>query len=220
MQMIERLLQLKMKWHYFYRVVPIAFIALVLLMILRGALLAKPDAPQAAHQDTQPVATSTSRTKASSAATAAKPTAAIDWRKPSEQRAYPSIAAHPNLEFDVDTAKQRVYLRDQGTTLYTMYVSTGMADSTPKGTFAIQSERGYSFYNGREKMGAHYYTSWLDHGKYLFHSVPTDASGQYIPAEAAKLGKMPASHGCVRLSVADAQWVFTHAKVGMVVKVY
>lgn len=224
----SKLFKLKMKWPYFYRFVPATFVVLVLLMLLRSALIPKPVTAKARDKVAQVAASSQSRssslkksaTTAKSSSTQSSKPSIINWRKPSESQAYPNVSAHPNMEFDVDTTAQRVYLRDNGKTLYTMYASTGMANSTPKGTYAIQAERGYSFYNAREQMGAHYYTSWLKHGKYLFHSVPTNANGNYIVSEAEKLGKEPASHGCVRVSVADAKWILNNAKVGMVVKIY
>ncbi|WP_338034781.1 L,D-transpeptidase [Lacticaseibacillus kribbianus] len=145
-------------------------------------------------------------------AEAAKP---VDWHNPSESAPYPVVTDHPGLQIDVSLAKQRVYLKDAaGKVLYTMYCSSGMDNSTPRGVFYIQAERGASFYNPREKMGANYYTSFLDHGVYLFHTVPTDASGRYIVSEAEKLGKKPGSHGCVRLSIADAKWINEHIPTG------
>ena len=51
------------------------------------------------------------------------------------------------------------------------------------------------------------FDSWLNHGEYLFHSVPTKADGSYNLREAANLGKSTGSHGCIRLSVPDAKWM-------------
>ncbi len=125
----------------------------------------------------------------------------IDWKAPSESRPYPDVSKHPNLSLHVNLKKQRVFIKDGSKTLYTMYASTGIDDTTPHGDFTIQDERGYEFFNPNEQMGAHYYTSFYLHGTYLFHSVPTDVNGNYIQSEAAKLGKKPGSHGCVRLSI-------------------
>lgn len=153
------------------------------------------------------------KAKAAKAKADATP-ANLDWRAPSEDKPYPDAAAMPNLQIVVSLAKQRVYLKDGNRLVYTMYCSSGTDNTTPRGVFHIQAERGAYFYNAREKLGAHYYTSFLDHGVYLFHTVPTDASGHYIASEAAKLGKEPGSHGCVRLSVADAKWINEHIRVG------
>ena len=95
-----------------------------------------------------------------------------------------------------------------------MYASTGMDDSTPRGSFRIQNERGDHFYNPGEGMGARYYTSFLNHGVFLFHSVPTDSKGGYIKEEADMLGIRPGSHGCIRLTVPDARWIMQSVPTG------
>ncbi|MGV7366277.1 L,D-transpeptidase, partial [Mycobacterium kansasii] len=81
-----------------------------------------------------------------------------DWTKPSQSKPYPDVNMYPNLSIEVDIAKQRVYIKNGSTNLYTMYASTGIDNSTPRGHFAIQTERGYSFYNANEGMGARYWT--------------------------------------------------------------
>lgn len=139
----------------------------------------------------------------------------IDWQKSSETVTYPDVNAHPDLWIKVSKKKQRVYLIDNGKVLYTMYCSTGTGkNDTPTGTYYIQAERGTYFYSQQSGEGAHYWVSWLNHGEYLFHSVPTDESGNYKLSEAKQLGKKAASHGCVRLSVPDAKWFYENIKEG------
>lgn len=141
----------------------------------------------------------------------------IDYRKSSETIPYPDLKKAKNLWIKVVISKNRAYVYNDQQIIYTMYCSAGKyyrnakgkkISYTPTGTYAVQPERGLHFYNPHEGCGANYYVSWRDHGKYLFHTVPTDKSGQYIPAEAAKLGKSTGSHGCVRLSVPDAKWLY------------
>ncbi|WP_261810298.1 L,D-transpeptidase [Levilactobacillus humaensis] len=146
----------------------------------------------------------------------------INWREPSEDKAYPNLKSYPNAWLDVNTSKQRVYVRSGNKVLYTMYCSTGTGkdNATPHGTYYIQAERGKFFYNQNSGEGAKYWVSWKDHGIYLFHSVPTDKNGNYIESEAKQLGKTAASHGCVRLSVADAKWVYTNVPYGMKVVIH
>ena len=153
----------------------------------------------------------TTRQKPDPAATSAHP---VDWLKPSQQVGYPDPAAHPDLSLEVSLQDQRVYVRDGSQLLYTMYASTGMDDSTPRGRFRIQNERGDHFYNPGEGMGARYYTSFLNHGVFLFHSVPTDSKGGYIKEEADMLGIRPGSHGCIRLTVPDARWIMQSVPTG------
>lgn len=134
----------------------------------------------------------------------------IDWRKSSETVAYPDLDQAKDFWIHVSTKKSRVYLMDGKRKLYTMYASTGAGgdQATPKGTWYIEPERGDFFYNGESGEGAKYWISFKDHGVYLFHSVPTDQNGNFIEDEAKDLGKKARSHGCVRLSVADAKWMY------------
>lgn len=132
----------------------------------------------------------------------------INWKKPSQNKPYPKITTNNGRFLQVSLKKQRVYVMSpKHRVLYTMYASTGIHHSTPKGTYHIQQERGNFFYNGDSREGAHYWTSWKDHGIYLFHTVPTNAEGQYIKSEAQHLGKKANSHGCIRLSIPDAKWI-------------
>lgn len=124
---------------------------------------------------------------------------------------YPNIKNYQGtqLQLSVNINKQRTYLIDKnnGKILYTFYCSTGKDNTTPKGQYKIEAERGDHFYNTTSDEGANYWTSWKDHGIYLFHSVPVDHAGNYIQTEGNELGKKPMSHGCVRLSVSDAKWL-------------
>ncbi|EEU29874.1 ErfK/YbiS/YcfS/YnhG [Limosilactobacillus coleohominis 101-4-CHN] len=148
----------------------------------------------------------------------------INWKKSSETKPYPDLTKVKNFNVLVKIKKNRTYLRDGKKVIYTMYSSAGnyhrdaqtgsQTSDTPTGTFYVQAERGANFFNSSLNEGANYYVSWLNHGEYLFHSVPTSADGSYNLKEAKKLGKSTGSHGCVRLSVADAQWMMEHLPVG------
>lgn len=181
-------------------------------------------------------AVSAQAAKKSSSSTTSKQTASqskmrtpIDWRKSSETVPYPDLSKVKHLWVKVDLKKNRTYLYDGSKVIYTMYSTGGvykkdpktgkMKSATPTGTFYVQQERGDSFYNASLKEGANYYVSWLNHGEYLFHSVPTVAGGAYNKKEAAKLGKTQGSHGCIRLSVPDAKWMSTNLPVGTKVKI-
>jgi len=149
-----------------------------------------------------------------------KTTKTPSWKQPSESKPYPNLKKHKHAFIKVSIAKQRVYIMaSKKKVLYTMKCSTGKKSSpTPKGTFHIQN-RGKSFYNASSREGARYWTSFKDWGVYLFHTVPTNAKGKYVVSEAKKLGKR-ASHGCVRLSVADAHWIYTHVPAKMKVVIH
>lgn len=153
----------------------------------------------------------------------------IDWRKSSETVPYPDLDHVKNLWVKVNLKTNRTYLYDGPKVIYTMYCTGGiyqkdpktgkMKSATPTGTFHVQQERGDRFYNAKLQEGANFYTSWLNHGEYLFHSVPTKADGSYNRVEAAKLGKTQGSHGCIRLSVPDARWMEQNLPVGTKVEI-
>lgn len=143
-----------------------------------------------------------------------KKVAPVNWLKPTGGK-YPVIRTKESIWIKVSKEKQRVYIMNGNKAIYTMICSSGLDTnpntSTPTGTFYIQAERGLSFYNPSEKEGAKYWVSWKGHGKFLFHTVATDKNGHYIKSEALKLGHK-ASHGCIRLSVSDAKWIYDHIK--------
>lgn len=108
---------------------------------------------------------------------------------------------------DVDVTEQIVKIIKDQEVLKEMIASTGMeGHETPIGIFEIQN-RGTWFFSDKYKQGAKYWVSFRDWGLYLFHSVAMDENQQVIPEEEAKLGQ-PASHGCIRLKIEDARWIY------------
>lgn len=136
------------------------------------------------------------------------------WQLSSELGSYPVLSKYNNLSIEVSISKNRTYLKSNNSVIYTFYSSAGVSNTTPQGNYATQVETASHFYNAGEGMGANYAVSWLQHGIYLFHSVPVDYNGNYIASEANKLGKSPSSHGCIRLSVADSHWLYSQALSG------
>lgn len=79
---------------------------------------------------------------------------------------------------------------------------------TKRGTFAIQS-KGLSF-GSYEELGAKYYSAFS--GNYMIHSVPY----QYGEIADYTLGQR-ASHGCLRVSVDNAEWIYEYVPIGTAV---
>ncbi len=97
--------------------------------------------------------------------------------------------------------------------------SSGLWDYfTPKGIFQIEDGRkGEWTYIERFDSGFKYWVGfrWI----YLFHSVVFDRDGNLIQEEADKLGQ-PASHGCIRLPVEIAKYIYDNIPVGSYVLIY
>lgn len=139
----------------------------------------------------------------------------VNWLSPTGGD-YPNLAHDRDIWVEVSISKQRAYIKAGKKTLYTMIVSTGINtpnDRTPVGTYHIQAQRGMWFYEPRFQEGAEYWVSFLNHGEFLFHSVPMTADKKIIVPVAQKLGH-EASHGCVHLSLADAKWFYYHIPYG------
>lgn len=119
---------------------------------------------------------------------------------------------------DVSIGEQKVRIYENQQLIKEMVASTGTNQSTPLGRFTIQN-RGTWFFSEKYQQGAKWWVSFKDWGIYLFHSVPMDREQNIISEEAAKLGQ-PASHGCVRLAVEDAKWIYDHIPQGTEVNIH
>lgn len=81
--------------------------------------------------------------------------------------------------------------------------STGIeGKETPKGIFAV-TNRGDWFYSEEFQQGAKYWVQFM--GDYLFHSLPFDENQNNVLDYT--LGT-PSSHGCIRLAIEDAKWLY------------
>lgn len=101
--------------------------------------------------------------------------------------------------------------------VFAMICSSSAGGVTPSGTFTIQRLQAW-----RELMGPVWgqYCSRIT-GNYLFHSVWYYQNGNPNTQSVAQynnLGKS-VSHGCIRLTVADAKWIFDNCN-GCQVKVF
>lgn len=117
---------------------------------------------------------------------------------------------------------------NKGTNVATVYKTKGKepyrafivscGQATPKGTFYTKNK-----YRWKELMGPSYgqYSTRIT-GSILFHSVwyyrNGDKSSQSV-REYNKLGTT-ASHGCVRLTVADSKWIYDNCSIGTKVIIF
>lgn len=135
---------------------------------------------------------------------------------PAEESSAPALIplaeAEKPLSVQVLLSEQKVRVLDaQGRPVKEFICSSGKeGDETPVGTFTV-SDRGKSFFNAKVEEGAYYWTRF--YGTYLFHSVPFDKDYKMEQEEADKLGE-PASHGCIRLPVEDAKWIYDNIPEG------
>ena len=86
---------------------------------------------------------------------------------------------------------------------------------TKKGTFTIGSRGKY--FNTGKNLRCWYYTQF--YGNYLFHSVLYDRSPSPIHVRDGRLG-IRASHGCIRLKLANAKWIYNNIPRGTKVVIY
>ena len=125
----------------------------------------------------------------------------------------------------VSLAEQRVYIyrwQDGGYNqlIKTMICSSGYGNLTPRGVFVSPGHRDARWHYFAE------YHCWAQYafvikGSILFHSViysRRDEASLRV-STLRNLGHK-ASHGCVRLKVEDARWIYEHCGAGQVIEIY
>ena len=118
-----------------------------------------------------------------------------------------SIASKTSYLVYLNLAKQITYVYEGSNNNWNLIkeftCSTGVeGKETPKGIFAV-TNRGDWFYAEEFQQGAKYWVQFM--GDYLFHSLPFDETQSTVLDYT--LG-VPASHGCIRLNVEDAKWLY------------
>ncbi len=113
-----------------------------------------------------------------------------------------------SYKVEVNVPYQEVYVYKNNDLIKTMVCSTGIESKpTPMGYYYMDGKGKY-FFSEKYGQGGYYWMNFLDN-IYLFHSVPVDYNKNIIKNEAQKLGEK-ASHGCVRLSMNDAKWLYSN----------
>ena len=122
-----------------------------------------------------------------------------------------------NFRIDVDLSVQRVFVYYKDSLVKTMICSGGTVEKpTPTGEFTT-TQKGPVFFNPKYNQGAYYWIRFQN--EYLFHSVPFDENREFIQEEIDKLGT-PASHGCIRLKLDEAKWMYDMLPLGIKVVIY
>ena len=144
----------------------------------------------------------------------------INWiEKPYDEINYEDIDFNHSESFKINVSLSsqvvRIYYKDY---LIKEMICSGGAEETPtpKGEFVTSQKIEYAWVE-RFNMGAFYWIRF--YGSYLFHSVPFDKDGNMMEEEFEKLG-IPASHGCIRLSLRDAKWLYYNLPLGVKVSIY
>ena len=117
----------------------------------------------------------------------------------------------------VDTKLNKVGIykgsyRNWNEVYYWSCTSGASSTPTPKGQFTVKA-KGLAFGSG---YTCWYYTQFL--GDYLFHSVLYQP-GSMSSIQDGRLG-INASHGCIRLTLANAKWIYDNIPRGTKVVIY
>jgi lipoprotein-anchoring transpeptidase ErfK/SrfK len=122
-----------------------------------------------------------------------------------------------NFRIEIDLSRQRLTVFYREDILKEMICSGGALETpTPLGEFTTNQKIEYSWVD-RFDVGAYYWIRFFE--DYLIHSVPFDENGEMIVEEFEKLGN-PASHGCVRLRLDEAKWLYETLPLGVKVLIY
>ena len=122
-----------------------------------------------------------------------------------------------NFRIEIDLSRQRVTVFYKDDMLREMVCSGGAPESpTPKGEFVTSQKIPKAFIE-RFGVGAYYWIRFFE--EYLIHSVPFDENWEMITEEFEKLGS-PASHGCIRLKLEEAKWLYETLPLGVKVLIY
>lgn len=120
----------------------------------------------------------------------------------------------------VDIGKQRLYAWQNGQIVHETPVSTGMKlTPTVRGSFNIRSK-----YPVKDMKGPSPYKQYYPTGKYHLKNVPHvmffyQAYAIHGAYWHNNFGR-PASHGCVNVPLASAEWLFSFADIGTKVVVF
>ena len=128
-----------------------------------------------------------------------------------------NIADYRSFEIRVNRSYNTITVYGDGEPIKAIVCSVGRNGATPVGTFTTKTKLRYHELNGPT------YGQYCQHitSDILFHSVPSkrpDTTSLY-PGYYNQLGTA-ASAGCIRLTVADAKWLYDYMPLGTKVVIY
>ncbi|WP_411678716.1 L,D-transpeptidase [Clostridium thailandense] len=142
------------------------------------------------------------------------------WIKKSKDNLKGTIYKKTQYTLDVSLNSQSIDVIKNDKKIKKISCSTGLIGDqdteTPLGIFSVQCKGEY-FYSNKYKEGARYYIKFFSN--YLIHSIPVDEKGNIIEDEKKKIG-FPASHGCIRISIQDAEWIYKNIPEGSTVAIH
>lgn len=120
-----------------------------------------------------------------------------------------NIESNTSYLVNVSLNNQKTYIykgkADKWKLVKTFACSTGISgEDTPSGSFTIK-EKGDWFFSDKYEQGGKYWTQIT--GDILFHSVPFARDKTTVLDYTMN---KPSSHGCIRLSIDDAKWIYTN----------
>lgn len=124
-----------------------------------------------------------------------------------------NIESATSYLININISNQKTYIYsgkpDNWKLIRTCPCSTGInGEETPVGSFSTK-EKGDWFFSDKYEQGGKYWTQIT--GDILFHSLPFAKDKSTILDYT--LNK-PSSHGCIRLSIEDAKWIYTNIPKG------
>ncbi len=124
-----------------------------------------------------------------------------------------NIQSDTSYFINVNIKSQKTYIykgkADNWKLVKTYSCSTGITgEDTPSGSFSIK-EKGDWFFSEKYNEGGKYWTQIT--GDILFHSLPFDKDKTTILDYTMN---KPSSHGCIRLSLDDAKWIYNNIPKG------
>ncbi len=124
-----------------------------------------------------------------------------------------NIQSDTSYLINVNLKNQKTYIykgkADNWKLVKTYSCSTGITgEDTPSGSFSIK-EKGDWFFSEKYSEGGKYWAQIT--GDILFHSVPFDKDKTTVLDYTMN---KPSSHGCIRLSLDDAKWIYNNIPKG------